>query len=131
MRTVDLTNIKLGDTLAIRKRGSWRGVSYRLLIVDRITSTQVCCKNAEGGGGEWRFRKSDGKQIGEKCSYAQLGTPELIDQTNKQVEQERRRVAAFYAVSDLGNHVMHGLSLEQLEALAMAWTAIKAMKPAA
>ena len=133
---VDLTNIKVGDLLAVREKGnSWReyAPSHKILIVDRITATQVCCSNERGGSGEWRFRKSDGKQIGESYSYAEIPTHELIDSVRATTALQARNWAARSQLMDLAGKELHQLKLtiEQTEALAMAWTAIKAMKPAA
>ena len=131
MTRIDLNHVKVGDTLAIAEHNRWQGTSHRILTVDRITATQVCCCSAENGCGEWRFRKSDGKQIGKDYIYAQIGTPELIAKVKAQVELSRRTSVARGMLDDLEGKYIHQLklSLEQLEALAMAWTAIKAMTP--
>ena len=130
---VDLANIKVGDVLALRERGnSWRkhAPSHKLLIVERITATQVCCRREQGWSGEWRFRRSDGKQIGESYSYAEIPTHELIDSVRATMALQARNQAASSQLMDLAGKELHQLNLtiEQTEALAMAWTAIKAMK---
>lgn len=135
MRTVDISHIKIGDTLALSERDrSWApSPSHRLLSVFRVTATQVCCTDDRTGAGEWRFRKSDGRLIGEDYVYAEIATPELIASVKDQRERLARHRKAREAVNDLEGKHLHQLhlSLEQLEALAMAWTTIKAMKPAA
>lgn len=134
--TTNLENIKVGDMLAVREKGnSWReyAPTHKILIVDRITATQVCCSNEQGGSGEWRFRKSDGKQIGESCSYAEIPTQELLDKVQATTKLQARNQAARLQLMDLAGKELHQLklTLEQTEALAVAWTAVKAMKPAA
>lgn len=133
MTRIDLTNVKTGDSLAIRLTSRGSDLSHRLLIVDRLTDTQVICRDARGQFGEVRFRKSDGKQIGEEYRYAELGTPELIASVQHQAEQVQRRQLARDALSDLEGKHLHQLklSIEQLEALAKAWREIKAMQLAA
>lgn len=134
-RHVDLTHIKTGDMLALaepnRGFGDFR-VTHRLLIVDRTTNNQVVCRDEAGFSGEWRFRKSDGKQVGQDYSHAELGTPELIARVRAQREVAKRASTARFALNDLEGKHLHQLNLTigQLEALAMAWTAIKAMKSA-
>ena len=133
---VDLTNIKVGDKLAIRVKGSsWSKfpISHHILVVDRETDTQVVCVSERNGGGEWRFRKLDGKQIGEDYSHAELATDELIAKIHEQYALSQRDSVARRALSDLEGKPLHklDLTLEQTEALAKAWTEIKAMKVAA
>lgn len=134
MRQVDLSHIKVGDKLALSERNRWQehAPTHRLLIVERVTATQVCCLNAHGGGGEWRFRKSDGKQIGENYRYAEIVTPDLAADIDAKQNAYLRDRAARNLLNDLEGKHLHQLklTLEQTEALAMAWTAIKAMKPA-
>lgn len=127
-----LTNIKVGDLLAVRNTGNrWNKYSpkHKLLIVERITATQVCCR-ADTGLGEFRFRKSDGKQVGESYTYAEIATPELIDGVRSDAAKMERNMAARAKLNDLEGKHLHQLklTLEQTEALAAAWTEIKAMK---
>lgn len=132
---VDLTSIKVGDKLAVRtKVSSWSKfpITHHILVVDRITASQVTCVSARNGSGQWRFRKSDGEQIGEGYFYAELATDELIAKINEQYVLSHRDSVARFALSDLEGKHLHQLhlTLEQTEALAKAWTEIKAMKVA-
>lgn len=134
-RHVDLTHIKLGDKLALPQRYRGLGelaISHRLLEVDLITPTQVGCTDAISRTGSWRFRKKDGKQVGEGYVYAEIATPELIESLERQRSNRRRDLKARSMLCDLEGKYLHNLmlTLEQKEALAMAWTAIKAMKAA-
>ncbi len=126
----DLTKTLPGDTLAIRQTKSWSaGADYLLLLVVRCTDTQVICTNKNTHAGEWRFRRKDGKRIGEHYQYAEIATPELIAKIQHQAELAARNLAARQQLNDLEGKHLHQLklTLEQTEALAMAWTAIKAM----
>lgn len=129
----NLDEVKVGDKLALRKKGSsWSNefaVTNRILVVSRITKTQVLCRGASGGTHEWRFRKSDGKEIGEDYSYAEIATDELIAENTAQHARAARDNAARAALSDLDGRYIYqlGLTLEQKEALAKAWVEIKAM----
>lgn len=132
--TTDLTNIKVGDLLAVRdtsNRWNRHSPKHKLLIVERTTATQVCCR-PETSRGEFRFRKSDGRQIGKIYAYAEIATPELIDEVRADIARMSRDMAARAQLNDLAGKELHqlNLTLEQTEALAMAWTAIKAMKTA-
>jgi len=129
---IDLSNIKVGDKLALREKSSGWGyysISHRILVVDRITATQVLCVNEQGGSGEWRFRKSDGKEIGENYSHAELATDELLSSVNEQRSRLARHLAARRKLNDLEGKHLHqlDLTLEQTEALANAWLEVKAM----
>lgn len=131
--TTNLENIKVGDMLAVRERGyRWSQYSprHKLLVVDRITATQVCCKHEQGGNAELRFRKSDGRQVGGSYTYAEIATPELIDGVRSDAAKMDRNMAARAKLNDLEGKHLHQLklTLEQTEALAAAWTEIKAMK---
>ena len=131
----DLSNIKVGDLLAVRdKSHRWNqyGPKHKLLIVERITAAQVCCRT-ESGLGEYRFRKSDGKQVGDSYNGAEVATPELIEEVRADAARMSRDMAARAQLNDLAGKELHQLklTLEQTEALAKAWTEIKAMKPAA
>lgn len=133
MRKIDLTNIAIGDMLALAEssNGCWTPrVSHRLLIVNRVTATQVCCFNEQGGTGEWRFRKSDGKMIGQHYTYAEIASPDLIASVMAQRAVSARHEKARKALDGLEGKYLHQLklSLEQIEALAKAWAEIKAMK---
>lgn len=127
----DLTNIKVGDKLAIREGNNWdrHPVDHRILVVERLTATQVCCANALGGNGEWRFSRSNGRQIGKDYTYAEIATPELLAKNQAQLDASRRNREAEADLNDLfGKHAHQlKLSLEQTEALARAWNEIKAM----
>lgn len=132
----NLTHITVGDKLAIEnpaRRVNSYEPSHIILVVDRESATQVACRRANGLGGEWRFRKSDGKQIGENYRYAEIATPELLAKVAEQTERQARELSARTALNDLSGKHLHQLhlTLEQTEALAKAWAEIKAMKPAA
>lgn len=130
---VDLSNIKVGDMLAIRNRNRWDrdAPTHQMLSVIRITTTQVCCRpDSRFLKAELKFRKSDGKQVGEDYVFAEIATPELIASTRAARERQERNQAAHHTLRDLDGKRLHQLklTLEQTEALAAAWTAIKAMK---
>lgn len=134
MKPIDLTHIAIGDMLALAEpsTGSWApSVSHRLLVVERVTATQVCCTDDRNYFGEWRFRKSDGKLIGRNYKWAEIATPELIASIKAQRDAVERHKKAREALGDLEGKHLHQLklNLEQIEALAKAWTEIKAMKP--
>lgn len=129
---IDLSNIKVGDKLAMREKGSGWGrysISHRILVVERVTATQVVCLNENGGGREIRFRKSDGREIGESYSYAEPATEELLSSINEQRSRLARHLAASRELSDLEGKHLHqlNLTLGQTEALAKAWLEVKAM----
>lgn len=133
---VDLTKIKVGDMLAVRVTNpQWNQHTprHKLLVVERITAAQVCCRDERGGSAEWRFRKADGKQIGESYTFAEIATPELIEEVRAAFARTRRLMGARAKLNDLDGARLHrlNLTLEQTEALAKAWTEIKAMVPAA
>lgn len=134
-KKMTLTETKVGDMLALGESPTWDKVAprHRLLIVERLTASQVCCRDEQGGAGEWRFRKSDGKLIGHHYRYAQAATPELVAATKAARAMHERIRVAKRDLSDLECKPLHQLNLniEQLEALAKAWTDIKAMRPAA
>lgn len=129
MARMNVQDVKQGDMLAIPERSSISSVSYKLLIVQKVTATQACCVSDQGGAGEWRIRKSDGKVIGEDHLYAQVATPDLIETVKEQRALKARRDAANAMLRDLEGKNLHQLKLNlvQLESLAMAWTAVKAM----
>lgn len=128
----DLSSVKVGDKLALRVKGSnWESYvpTHRILIVERVTATQVGCRNALGGSGEWRFRKSDGKEVGEDYSYAEIATQELLDAQDALRAKRNRFTAACAQLNNLFGKERHQLklSLEQLEALAKAWVDVQAL----
>lgn len=133
MSLIDLTHIKSGDHLAIRQKYGVSDATHRLLVVERTTAEQVVCRDADGEAGEWRFLKSTGKQIGEQYRYAEIATPELVAEVRKAQATQARLRAARLSLDDLEGKHLHQLklSVEQVEALAKAWTDIKAMGTAA
>lgn len=130
---VNLDHIKTGDKLALRSRNSrysGLGASHILLVVQRTTATTLCCQAADGiGNREWKFRKADGKEIGQDYSHAEIATPELVASISAQLAIQARDLAARTALADLEGKHFHQLqlTLEQKEALAAAWTQVKAM----
>lgn len=130
----DLTHIKVGDKLALKELGSRTNcfaVDHRILVVSRLTATQACCVDVRGFGGEWRFRLSDGKEIGEGYSHAEIATPQILAKNEAQLDAANRLRSAESDLSDLFDKCAHQLklSLEQTEALAKAWLEVKAMSP--
>lgn len=128
----DLSNVQVGDKLALRNRrsqGEWFTPPYRILVVERITATQVGCRDERGGSGEWRFRKSDGKQFGENYVHAEIATNEVLAAVALHVNHYKRRTEAQNKLKDLIGKEYHqlGLSLEQIEALAKAWEEVKSI----
>lgn len=131
MRPISLVDVKHGDQLAIRQKFGASDVTHRLLVVERTTAEQVVCRDAGGQAGEWRFLKSTGKQLGEQYRYAEIATPELIASLQEQADTARRRSIAFGVAYEITSRALHELTLPQIEALAKAWTDIKAMGAAA
>lgn len=129
MSCVSLAHVKDGDYLALRNKFGTSDVTHRLLVVERTTASQVICRDAHGQCGERRFRflKSNGKQLGEQYRYAEIATPELIASLQDQADTARRRYIAFGIANQITSKALHELTLPQIEALAKAWTDIKAM----
>lgn len=125
----DLTNIQLGDKVALYIRGgamsSYPRVTHKIYTVVKRTATQAL---ADSSGTQIRFRVSDGKLQGENYKNVILATPDLI----AQVEQEEADLQRWYATSrrldDLTEKALRELTLVQREALADAWERIKAME---
>lgn len=133
MKTCDLTQLNVGDNLAIEETArDWSGrtfTAYRLLVVERVAAQQVMCVNAKDGSGDYRFRKTDGKRIGKEYSYAVPVTQELMATIESQRSLMKRQRDVREALQDLEGKCLHQLklTLEQAEALAKAWGEIKAM----
>lgn len=125
---INLDHIKVGDKLALRNKNvSWDkfAITHRILLVDRVTATQVSAGNV-------RFRKADGKVLGEDYVYTEEVTDGMIAMLAEQHSRRSRDQAARALLNDLEGKHLHQLhlTLEQTEALARAWTDIKAMKAA-
>lgn len=124
----DLSNVKVGDTLAVPNRTSpgIQRASHSLIRVERLTNTQLVCSS---GKLEWRVRKSDGKVFDRDYIYAQVATPELIASVNEQKARIDREFKVRTRLNDLIGVPLHRLNLDpaQLEVLAEAWDEVKAM----
>ena len=123
----DLTHIKVRDILATRRhddRGRYP-VSHRILVVEKLTATQVVCCEITAGRSEWRFNRGTGRKIGSSSSLdnAVIATPELLREHQQQREAANRGMRAEADLIDLFGKQPHQLklSLEQTEALAKAW----------
>lgn len=135
----DLTNIKVGDKLAMNKEPSWPGrarIDHRILVVDKLTPTQVTCKedgNLVGGHiRAWKFNRKTGRPVGGAASFfdrAFIATDEILLKHAEQVEYAARLWSAEADLQDLFNKHPNQLklSLEQTEALAKAWLEVKAL----
>ena len=127
-------DIRPGAVLAITERnrgiGHYPKVTQRLFTVSRLTATQAI---AVGERGEIRVHLKNLRVVGEDYTHAAIATEALQAKHAAQVAEVARYRAASALVDDLIGRPMHQLKLatEQLEALAKAWTEIKAMAPAA
>lgn len=127
----DLSNIKVGDQLAVRSKNGWDefAPTHQILLVERVTLTQVACRHARGASTEVRFRRSDGKQIGEDYVYAEVPSQELLERLAETLRKRLRYTASIAVLHSLFGKERHQLklSLEQMEALAAAWQNVQAM----
>ena len=59
-----LASLKVGDQVAVRY-GRWGSGAYTIFCIERVTSTQLVSTRQSFRPVEVRFRKSDGRVIGE------------------------------------------------------------------
>jgi hypothetical protein len=127
----DFSNIEIGGMLAIRNRGGWTHSlpTHDIFTVVSKTATQIKALSNASEHISQRVRIKDGKVIGSDYTYAIPATPELIEQHKDEMLLARRHRSARLALSDLEGKYLHQLrlTLDQKEALAEAWTRVKAM----
>jgi hypothetical protein len=132
---MNLTHLKPGDKIATANNTGWRSqspaIAYELLTITRVTDSQVIAENQYFQ--QSRFRRVDGKKVGDSYVFAVEATPYLLDEHAKQVAEVARWSAASKATDDLMGKHLHQLKLNtaQLERLAAAWAEVKAMGSAA
>lgn len=63
-RTAWLASLKVGDKVAVRY-GRWGSGAYTIFRIERVTSTQLVSTRQSFRPVEVRFRKSDGRVIGD------------------------------------------------------------------
>ena len=104
-------------------------ISHTLCTVSRVTPTQAV---AAGRFGEIRVRLDDLKVIGRDYLRAAIASDEMLAQHAAEVDEFTRFSAAVQMTDDLIDRPLHKLRLSaaQMEALAKAWTDIKAMRGA-
>jgi hypothetical protein len=131
MSRQDLSHLTIGQTVALRIRDSRSlpgrpRLAHRLLVITKETATTF---EAQHSGRTIKVRKKDGKVLGQDYEYIIEATPEIIDDYHATAALITRDQAAQHACADLIDRPLHQLKLstEQLEALAKAWTEIKAM----
>lgn len=79
-----LANLQTGDVAVVaRRRGHW-GTHYWTCRIVRLTATQVV---ARVEGQEWRFRRNDGRQVGNM--YGPFRLMELDSHLQAQLEKQR------------------------------------------
>lgn len=123
-------DIRPGTVLALRERNQfishYPNVTHSLWTVSRVTATQAI---AAGARGEIRVRLEDLKLVGESYTRAAIASEEMQAEHAAQVQELSRFRAAVKATDDLIGLELHQLKLntDQLEALAKAWSEIKAM----
>lgn len=63
-QSIWLASLKVGDQVAVRY-GRWGAGSYTIFRIERVTSTQLVSTRQSFRPVEVRFRKSDGRVIGD------------------------------------------------------------------
>lgn len=129
--TTNLKHLKEGDKIARKLHRHFYSsapfVEYEIRTIVRTTPTQLITdKNT-------RVRH-DGRMIGGSFFHVFCqATPEIITQTQQQLNELARYQKAVASVDDLIGLPLHRLNLsaKQLEHLAKAWVEVKAMAPAA
>lgn len=126
------TEIRPGTVLAVSARNPisyYPQISHTLYTVSRVTPTQAI---ALGGRGEIRVHLKNLRLVGDSYCYAAIATDEMQARHAAQVAKLARWRAADAATQDLIDKPLHMLKLstDQFEALAKAWTEIKAMRAA-
>lgn len=122
-------DIRPGTVLALNERNPlsyYPQVTHSLWTVSRVTPTQAIVASQYG---EIRVRLEDLKVIGKEYTRAAIASEEMQAQHAAQVQELSRFRAAVAQTDDLIDRPLHQLKLStaQLEALAKAWTEIKAM----
>lgn len=104
----------------------WPKVSQSFFTVSRLTATQAI---AVGERGEIRVHLKNLRLVGQDYCYAAIATKAMQARHAAEVAELARWRAAWDATDDLIGKELHQLKLTtaQLEALADAWTKIKAM----
>jgi len=125
MTTVTLAELQAGDKIAIKIPRNGFGydptpIYYQIMTIERVTSSLLIC-------GRYRFRKSDGQLMGDRYSKAEVATDELVALNAEQVAMKLRYHTAVGELYALFNTPLHRLQLtvDQLEALAVCWVAIR------
>lgn len=106
MEQHNFENVKLGD-LVKYNTGGW----YNRLAIGKVTNvtpTQFCV-------GADRFRKSDGKKIGENYCYCQPATAEELEQ--QRAALRKRQLANSIASWFNNSNNVSSLTSQQLEAI--------------
>lgn len=122
-------NIRPGTVLALSERNPlshYPKVTHSLWTVSRVTPTQAIAASQRG---EIRVRLKDLKVLGKDYTRAYIAGEKMQAENAAQVEEHARYRAAAQATYDLIGRPLHHLKLNttQIEALARAWSEIKAM----
>jgi hypothetical protein len=118
-----------GTVLALSERNPlsyYPEVTHSLWTVSRVTPTQAIAASQRG---EIRVRLEDLRVVGRDYTRAAIASEEMQAEHAAQVEEQARYRAAAQATDDLIDRPLHRLKLStaQIEALAKAWSEIKAM----
>ena len=107
MEKTDFTNVKVGDKIVYRT-GGWYGRDV-LAVVAKVTPKQFEDK------GQIKFRKEDGKMIGESYRYARYATEEDIRHF-KELDRRGYLMTHISNVTHMSSR-MDNFSTEDLEAV--------------
>lgn len=111
----DLSQVKVGDVIAIHNRNLWdKSCLLFLSTVERLTKTQVVCSDGR------RFFKKNGSLIGG-WSHGFIPTPEQLEgERLYRIEYKRKHDALIWLRKNIINNV-DSLTVEQIEAMRAAY----------
>ena len=107
----DLSNVKVGDKLAVKFYSSWTKPTslYNFLTVERVTPTQVVTTNGD------RFKKLGGNAIGAtNGSFAFVAEEKHFIDNDEYVQMRKREIVARQWLEDVAKNPP---SVEKIEAI--------------
>lgn len=100
-------HIEAGDKVVLGHSYTIRRNKYVFAVVDRTTKTQIIV-------GEKRFRRADGRQVGERAGYSGSSILLLTPESQKQVEETLAGNKFEHAVYKIRDVKWQDYTIEQL-----------------